>query len=932
MDVYFYLFVLCLVEEEGFVVYCSVYVNTMKKKITLLLAFSIILPASIFGQGETSNWYFGNNAGIRFNNNGSVTALTDGQLNTFEGCTTISNALGDLLFYTDGIIVYDRNHNVMQNGLGLFGDPSSTQSALIIPKPQDPTIYYIFTVDTSTSNNDPDRGLNYSIVDITLNNGNGAVTQKNINLLNDCSEKIAAVVKDCSDKSIWVATLSSQNGNNGIFNTYHAFEVNASGVTTNAVKSTFTSLKIEDSRGYLKFSNDSNKMASANMGFGLQIYDFDSTTGIISNIQFLEINGINKDPYGVEFSPNSQYLYIHSSNFVQAQNGYTSSLIQYDLLSPNISNSQIELDNRPIYRGALQLGANGKIYRTIALDYLTGTPYLSVINNPNEKGKAANYVHNAIFLGNNGTQGLPPFIQSFFNKKNLILNADGSTSSSITICEGESFTLEADNIPGAVYKWEKDGNPITNPDNHLFNIDLAESIDAGRYNLEIILPDPNKCPIFAESLIDVSEIPDNDDLILVQCDVDFDNSLDGLTIFNLQQARGKSSNKYNFFETISDRDIDNRIENTLAYRNKQPFNQTLYYTVFNEVGGCANYGEIELQVNPITFEDTSQNSLFACDENVDDDKLTATFDLQSITEPNYPNSMVSFYGSLDDVTLEQNALPDSFTSEPGVVYARIENSNQCEDVIAITLGVIPTPIFELNDIYEICTDNPILTINGPDGFDSYLWTRNDGTAPQTISNSQIVSISDIGDYSLEASYVYSNGLESLACTNISAFEVVPSNRAVIDKVAVHDFSSNNTVLIEASGEGDYEYSLDGINYVDSNFFESVAPGIVTIHIRDKKGCGVIKRSISIVGYPKFFTPNGDGINDYWSLIGLSKELRANSSVSIFDRYGVFLAQIGQASKGWDGILNGKFLPSSDYWFKANLEDGRVFKGHFALKR
>jgi hypothetical protein len=162
----------------------------MKKKITLLLAFSIIFPVLLSGQGETSNWYFGNNAGIRFNNNGTVTALDDGRLDTFEGCTTISDALGDLLFYTDGITVYDRNHNVMQNGDGLYGDPSSTQSALIVPKPLDPNIFYIFTVDTATSQVDADFGLNYSIVDMTMNNGNGAITQKNIKLLDDCSEKI----------------------------------------------------------------------------------------------------------------------------------------------------------------------------------------------------------------------------------------------------------------------------------------------------------------------------------------------------------------------------------------------------------------------------------------------------------------------------------------------------------------------------------------------------------------------------------------------------------------------------------------------------------------------------------------------------------------------------------------------------------------------
>lgn len=435
----------------------------------------------------------------------------------------------------------------------------------------------------------------------------------------------------------------------------------------------------------------------------------------------------------------------------------------------------------------------------------------------------------------------------------------------------------------------------------------------------------------AESLIEVLDIPISHNLSLVQCDLDIDDTQDGIAGFNLQQAKENSENEYLFYESMVDRDNDNPIEDEVLYRNVQPFNQTLFFKEINQ-GGCENYGELELQVNTVTMANNNQNILYACDENPNDMILSATFDLKGIAQMNYPNSKVEFYGSLNDVVMEENPLSDSFTSESKTVYARFENSNECQDVLIIELIVNPTPIFELSDVFEICSDNPHLTINGPEGFDSYHWTKNDGIAPQSISNNQIVSISNTGNYSLEVGYIYNNGGESVACTDISTFQVVPSNRAVIDKVAVHDFSSNNTVLIEASGDGDYEYSLDGFNYVGSNFFENVAPGIVTIHIRDKKGCGVVERSISVMGYPNFFTPNGDGVNDYWSLIGLSKDLWANSAVSIFDRYGVFLAQIEPASKGWDGVLNGKSLPSSDYWFKANLEDGRVFKGHFALKR
>ncbi len=170
----------------------------------------------------------------------------------------------------------------MQNGVGLYGDPSSSQSALIVPNQKDTNLFYIFTVDTSVGEGDPDYGLNYSVVDISQNAGAGAVIQKNKNLLANCSEKITAVLKDCFEKSVWVIAYATENGTDGPFNTYHAYEVNDNGVITTAVKTTFNTL-IDDQRGYLKLSADGTKMAAAHVSNGLFLYDFDANTGMFSN-------------------------------------------------------------------------------------------------------------------------------------------------------------------------------------------------------------------------------------------------------------------------------------------------------------------------------------------------------------------------------------------------------------------------------------------------------------------------------------------------------------------------------------------------------------------------------------------------------------------------------------------------------------------------
>lgn len=901
------------------------------KYIYLLLSF--LFSFSVFSQGETSNWYFGNGAGIKFNNDGTVVSLTDGRISTFEGCASISDAVGNLLLYTDGIRVFDRNHNVMQNGTGLYGDPSSTQSAIIVQKPGDPNILYIFTVDTSTAENDPNFGLNYSVVDLSLNSGNGAVTQKNINLLKFCSEKISAVLKNCLDKSIWVVALGLENPNTGPFNTYHAFEVTSTGVNTTPVNSKFSNLEVLDPRGYLKFSPDAETLASANSASGLYLYDFDVNTGILSNQNRILVSAPNKFPYGIEFSPDQRFLYAHTSNNEPAGQvgGHSSSLVQYDLTAPNISASEEEIDRRPMYRGALQLAQNGKIYRTIAENYLIGTPYLGVIENPNEKGNAANYRHNAVALnGRNATQGLPPFIQSFFDRIEIVKNTDGSTGTSLTICEGEPFTLEAENIPGAVYAWEKDGNPISNSSNTL-TINSAGANDSGRYSLEITLSDPGECPIIGEGFISVNPLPEAPSIFLTQCDVDTNNATDGLTSFNLEQAIFNTAYTFSFYESAADLNSDNPITNPIGYVNSTPFNQTIQYKIVDE-NGCENFGDLELQVRSVVLDPNDELFYYTCDDIPEDQFLEGTFDLNSFQETNYPNQNIAFYTSLEDVSLEQNPISGDYKTSSTSIFVRIEDTNECEDIDVVNLIVNPTPSFTFDSEIIWCTDGPPLPIQAPDGFDLYRWYKNTGGSPQQVGNLQDLQISSIGNYILEVGYSYTTNDGIFECFSEFGFEVLPSNIAVIENTLVEDISDDNLVEIIVSGDGDYEYSIDAVSYQDSPIFENILPGFITVYVRDKNGCGVAKDLISVIGYPKFFTPNGDGINDSWQIIGIDDQFQAESIISIYNRFGMLMAQVTPRTEGWNGTFNNNELPASDYWFKVALEDGRVFKGHFALKR
>lgn len=928
----FRLFVLYVIEKEGFVVYCSVCEDTMKKIASLVL-FGLLSPFLLFSQGETSNWFFGNGAGIRFNNDGSVSNAFKSKLETLEGCATISDTFGDLLFYTDGITVYNKNHDIMLNGEDLYGDPSSTQSAMIVPKPEDPELFFIFTVDTSPFEGDPDYGLNYSIVDITQDNGMGAVVQKNVPLLEDCSEKITAIIKNCFEQSIWVVTLASQNGASGVLNTFYAFEVNTTGVLNSPVKTTFSNLQIEDPRGYLKFSPDGTKLAIANFTDGLFLYDFDETTGVIVNQQLITIPGVNKNPYGLEFSPNSKLLYVHATNEVGQSINHTSSLLQFDITSADIDASLVELDNRSIFRGALQQGENGKIYRTITNSYNEGTPYLGVINNPNELGMASNYNHNAVNLnGKNAMQGLPPFIQSFFGNTDLIQNTNGTTSSTLTLCSGEPLVLEADSIPGATYFWEKDGIPIVSADTHTYSLNSTSETDSGRYSVEIISSDPLECPIIGESLINVLPIPDPN-LVLTQCDVGPDDPTDGITFINLDEINDNVDLNFFFYESLADRNADSPLSNSQSYQNTQPFNQVLYYKVVNTLG-CTNLGELNIEVTPSAVVPSIFSPIYTCDDSPLDGVLESSFDLEAIAA-NYadPLTNIKLYESISDAAAQINEISEfSLTTTSTTLYARVSEGNVCLGIETIDLIVNPSPIPAMEETYVLCTERGTALLEGPEGFDSYRWFKKTGSGLIDLGSGQNISLTELGFYELETSYIFNiNGTE-IRCGNKVRFQLVPSTRAVINDIEIRDFAANNTIEVSVSGEGNYEFSMDGINYQDSPYFSNVLPGFARVYVKDTKGCGVTQKEIAVMGYPKFFTPNGDGINDYWQLTGFNEQFQSNAFVGIYDRYGTFVTQIPTQDIGWNGNVNTKIMPADDYWFRVELEDGREFQGHFTLKR
>jgi gliding motility-associated-like protein len=368
----------------------------------IILVFLIFTSLGIEAQNQAANWYFGENAGLDFNT-GNPIPILDGELSTWEGCSSISLSTGVLRFYTDGTLVWDRHNNVMPNGSNLNGDKSSTQSAIIVPKPGSDQLFYIFTVDRA-ENGFGTKGLQYSLVNMDLNGfmGDVVTSEKNVMLTTPVCEKVTAV-GHANGTDIWV--IVQKWGTND----FYSYLITSSGVNQTPVISSaglvISGSDPEDAKGYMKVSPDGKKLAKANAGLkNIEIFNFSTTTGIVSDQDIITDSGLGGEPYGVEFSPNGELLYI---NTWKPQFG--KALYQYNLEAPDVPGSRIQLSSST--NGALQLAPNNKIY--IAQDNST---LISVINQPNELGIACDFHFNAVSLGGKKSNyGLPPFIQSFFS-------------------------------------------------------------------------------------------------------------------------------------------------------------------------------------------------------------------------------------------------------------------------------------------------------------------------------------------------------------------------------------------------------------------------------------------------------------------------------------------------------------------------------------
>jgi gliding motility-associated-like protein len=389
------------------------------------------------------------------------------------------------------------------------------------------------------------------------------------------------------------------------------------------------------------------------------------------------------------------------------------------------------------------------------------------------------------------------------------------------------------------------------------------------------------------------------------------------------------------------------------FSNSVPFSQIIYARVYNSLTGCANgISNFNAIVNP---EPTTENvsNLSFCDDDLDGDDTNGfvqNIDLDSqitailgpLQDPD--DFTVTFHETQADASVGTDALSSPYTNttaDQQTIFVRVVNDDTLcvNDDFTFDVIVNPLPEFTVTSPQIVCLSGPPLTlfVENPAAVYDYVWTAPNGNE----SFGSEITIESGGLYTVTATTT--NGTLCARTREIQVNESIVATITDAD-VTIVDDSENNSITIDPTnlGIGDYQYALineDGnqTSFQDIPLFENLAGGFYTIVVEDKNGCRPnATLEVSVIEYPKFFTPNNDGVNDTWAIKGANSTFYPNAQINIFNRFGKVVAQIEVDTPGWTGTYGGKTLPSDDYWFSIILVDrnGRTRnrKGNFSLLR
>lgn len=520
------------------------------------------------------------------------------------------------------------------------------------------------------------------------------------------------------------------------------------------------------------------------------------------------------------------------------------------------------------------------------------------------------------------------FLEAGSFQLNSDLGPDKILANGNPVCENETITLNAFEAETPTYRWFQDGVEQIGETNATFDVSLA-----GTYSVEVTLG--TGCISTGEIVVEYALNPIVNNTTLIECD----SNQDGLTTYNLFNANQNVTNNNQdlsidrFYTTLANAEAGiDAITTPTAYNNVSAL-QIVFAKVYNQNTLCSAIAEVTLDIssNTLTLEDYN-----TCDDTTIDG--FTTFNLDSIRteiEPLIPADYeIIFYetsaDALSDINPIQNEYTNTTANTDEIVVKVTTDAGQCYAITELTLNVLFTPQIADNESIIYCINSYPETVtllggvlnNSPSNY-YYNWFFNGSDTGVTTS---FINTNEVGVYTVIIT-------DPNGCSNTRDITLTASNAPIIEDLTYTELTSNNTATVTVSGPGDYEYAIGNEFgfYQDSNSFQNLKPGFYTIYIRDKNGCGSIETSFSILGFPQFFTPNGDTFNDVWKPYGANAEFNGNLKILIFNRYGKLLAETNPII-GWNGSLNGLPLPSDDYWYSITHPNGTEYRGHFSLVR
>ncbi|WP_299106554.1 T9SS type B sorting domain-containing protein [uncultured Tenacibaculum sp.] len=539
-------------------------------------------------------------------------------------------------------------------------------------------------------------------------------------------------------------------------------------------------------------------------------------------------------------------------------------------------------------------------------------------------------------------------IPNSFSKTFYKCDNGSNTSDGIASFDFSSVTQEVKDLFPAnqqllikYYKSEADALAEQNVITNISNYENTDSPNSQDIYIRVDSKLNNDCLGLGHHItLKVEKLPiANSVIVNPQCDNDSDGIYDFDTSYIQNTIIGNQTNVLVKYFDEKNNELPSPLPNPFATPT-QSITAKVINTISQDPNGkCYDETIINFKVNstPVANSILVQEQ---CDTDFDNIASFDTSKIQSVLLGNQTGMLVKYFDENNDAL--PSPLPNPFVTNSQSIRARVENPKYsiCYDETTIEFIVKEKPSFELDTKALICiTSNSLLELRAknPNGNYKYEWKDSSG---KVISNSINTNVSKGGIYSVKA--ISNAGCES----DIKSINVIESSISSIsiNSLEIIDDSENNSITINTQniGLGNYEFSLLDSNsniirdYQISPNFDNLDGGIYTILIKDINGCGIQSFETSIITYPKFFTPNEDGIKDTWHILGLEQSFYKSGIVKIYNRFGKMLKVLSLNDPGWNGHYNGRQLPSDNYWFYAELiaPNGNIIrkKGYFSLLR